>query len=118
MIKDGNADKRFEYNLKISEKEREAEELALEQKQVTRIFESFEQTMMQSFREIQEIEDDINRRSYVQNAFSETEEKKRYFSQIIASQQEEIAQEYKKANQALEDVRGTLQKERDSLPWD
>ncbi|MFC4652343.1 hypothetical protein ACFO26_05415 [Lactococcus nasutitermitis] len=118
MPKDKNADKRFEYNLKISEKERETEELQLEERQTVQTFENFEEIMMQSFREIQEIEADINKRSHIQNAFSETEQKKRYFSQLISNQKEELSQEYKKKKQMLEDERETLEKERDNLAWD
>jgi hypothetical protein len=118
VAKDKNADKRYEFNLKISKNERESEELQLLQKEEMRSIENFENDMMQSFREYQQIEDEINVLGHQQNAFSEEEQKKRYFSQIIRSQKEEMIQGFKKAGQALEDQREILQKERDSLSWD
>jgi hypothetical protein len=83
-----------------------------------RSIENFEYDMMQSFREYQRIEDEVNLLGQQQSAFSEEEQKKRYFSRILTSQKEEMAQGFKKAGQALEDQREILQKERDSLSWD
>ncbi|GAB2025553.1 hypothetical protein [Lactovum odontotermitis] len=118
MVKDKNADKRYEYNLKISSNEQKTIELLREQKQVNLELEDFEQTMNRTFSEILEIEAELNRRNGQPNAFSETEYKKRHLSQMISRHREQTTAEYQTASQALKDSRETLQKERDNLTWD
>ncbi|MDU7282500.1 MAG: hypothetical protein E7L44_08530, partial [Leuconostoc citreum] len=62
MTRDKNADKRLEYNRNIAAKERESDELYLEERQAKNQIESFEAVIMQGFRKLQEIEDNINKR--------------------------------------------------------
>lgn len=118
MGKDKEADRRLALNQMIASKERESDELHLEERQTQQRIESFESVMMQSFRNLQEIESDINRRSQIQGAYDETAQKQKYIARLIHQQQESLAQAYQKANLKLEDEREQFQKERDNLSWD
>jgi hypothetical protein len=118
MTRDKNADKRLEFNRKIASKEHESDELHLEERQAQNQIENFEAVMMKSFRNLQEIEEEINRRSHIQGAYDETAQKQRYMSNVISQQKEGVKQVYQQRSLKLEDEREQLQKERDSLSWD
>ena len=118
MTRDKNADKRLDFNRKIASKERESDELHLEERQAQNRIENFESVMMKSFRNLQEIEDNINKRSHIQGAYDETAQKQRYMSNVILQQKEGLKQVYQQRSLKLEDEREQLQKERDSLSWD
>lgn len=118
MARDKNPTQRYELNQKVLSKEREIDELHVEKRQALQSLENFEEVMMRSFREIQEIEDNLNQRNHKQNTFSETQEKKNYFTQLITRQQEETEVNYRKTSQQLEVEREIIQRERDNLVWD
>lgn len=118
MVRDKNADKRFEFNQKISDKEKEKDELYLEEQRVKSRVENFKEVMMLTFLQLREIDEDINRRSQIKGAYDETTQKQTYISNMIVQQQEGLQREYKKASIKLEDEREKLQKERDNLAWD
>jgi hypothetical protein len=118
MMRDKSASERDDYNWQIVAKERTIDELYHEQKYEVQRLEQFEQAMMQSFHELLLCEDEVRRIAGTQHEFSETEEKRRYISRVVANQYEEMVQTYTEARQALEDEREALQRERDELPWD
>ena len=118
MIKDKNSEKRYEYDLKITDVERKTEELHIQERQLRESLENFNSEMTRSFRGLMGMEDEINRRSHGSSGYSETEQKRRYVTQLIENQQEEQALQFRKASQQLEDERENLIKERSKLPWD
>jgi len=118
MVKDKNGSTRYDYNLKILGKEREMEELKLEEKSVQKAIEDFESTMNRHFQQIQAIEVNLKARSHSQDTYTETEQKRNYISRMLAQQGEELEKRYQQQQQALEDECIQLQKERDELPWD
>ncbi|GHU38842.1 hypothetical protein FACS1894193_12460 [Bacilli bacterium] len=117
-MKDKNAEKRYTYDLKIMEKERESEELHIQERQLKQSLENFEQDITRSFQTITAIEDELNRRNHSSSGFSETEQKRRYLAQVISTQQETQDLQFKRLNQKLEDERENLLKERNDLAWD
>ena len=118
MTRDKNADKRLEYNRNIAAKERESDELYLEERQAKNQIESFEAVIMQGFRKLQEIEDNINKRGNPSWDYDETFQKQKYPSNAIRQQQESLEYSYKTARFQLENEREQLQRERDTLAWD
>lgn len=118
MTRDKNADKRLEFNRKIASKEQESDELHLEERKTQNRIENFEAVMMKSFRNLQAIEEELNRRSHIQGPYDETAQKQRYMSNVILQQKEGLKQVYQQRSFKLEDEREQLQKERDSLSWD
>jgi hypothetical protein len=117
-VNDKNAEKRYEYDLKISDVERNVEELHIQENQFRQSLENFNRDITQSFHTLMTIEDDLNRRNYGTSGFSETEQKRRYLVQVIENQVEEQDLQFRKASQKLEDERETLLKERNNLSWD
>jgi len=115
---DKSAKERYEYNLKISNKEQEFDELQSERKQVVRVCELFEQTMMQGFRKLAELEGEYNRRSPNQSEFSESKQQKYYFSNMLLQHEEQLTAMYEQLSRTLENEREELQRKRDDLPWD
>ncbi len=118
MQRDKNADKRLEYNRKIASKERESDELYLEERQVKNQIENFEIVMMQGFRKLQEIEDNINKRGTLVWNYDETFQKQKYLSNVIRQQQEGLEHSYRSVRFQVENEREQLQRERDNLAWD
>lgn len=118
MIKDKNSEKRYDYDLKIMEKERQTEEIQILERQLKQSLENFEQDMTRSFQALMSLEDEMNCRNQSNNSFSETEQKRRYVKQLIENQQEEQALQFRKVSQQLEDEREKLIKERSQLTWD
>ncbi len=118
MAKDKKADKRLECDWKIASIESKSDELYLEEQKAQQALENFSTIMMSSFKQLQAIDDDINRRSHRQNAYSETQQKQKYISELIFQQPEALKAEYKKERLKLEAEREKLQKERDSLSWE
>ncbi|GHU38793.1 hypothetical protein FACS1894193_13710 [Bacilli bacterium] len=114
-MKDKNSEKRYEYDIQILDKERAIEESHQEQRQAERSIEDFTNQMNQTFRELQDIEEALNEG---QTSFSETEQKRRYVSNLLAQQQEEVSTQYRKEHTLMEDEREQLQKERNQLSWD
>ena len=114
-MKDKNSEKRYEYDIQILDKERAIEEFHQEQRQVERSIEDFTTQMNQTFRELQGIEEALNEG---QTSFSETEQKRRYVTNFLAQQQEEVSTQYRKEHTLMEDEREQLQKERNQLSWD
>ena len=51
-MKDKNAEERYTYDLKIMEKERESEELHIQERQLKQSLENFEQDIIRSFQTI------------------------------------------------------------------
>ncbi len=96
------------------DKERAIEESHQEQRQAERSIEDFSTQMSQTFRELQAIEEEQNEG---QTSFSETEQKRKYMENLLVQQQEEVASQYRKAHNLMEDEREQLQKERNELPW-
>ena len=118
MVKDKEANRRLLLNQMIASKERESDDLHLEERQTQKQIESFESVMMQSFRHFQEIESEINRRSQIKDAYDETAQKQKYIASLMQRQQESLTQAYQKANLKLDDEREQFQTERDNLSWD
>ena len=118
MARDKNAGKRLEYNQQISSKERESEELHVEEHQAQNSLDNFQAIMMINFRQLQEIDENINSRSHVQDAYDETAYKKKYLSNIIREQEEGLKRAYQASKIKLEAEREQLQKERNNLAWD
>ena len=114
-MKDKNSEKRYEYDIQILDKERAIEESHQEQRQAERSIEDFTTQMNQTFRELQAIEEALNEG---QTSFSETEQKRRYVTNLLAQQQEEVSTQYRKEHILMEDEREQLQKERNQLSWD
>ena len=117
-VKDKHAEKRYDYDLQIMEKERESEELHLQERQLKQSLENFEQDITRSFQILTVIEDELNRRNHGSSGFSETEQKRRYLAQVISTQQETQDLQFKRLNQKVEDERENLLKERNDLAWD
>lgn len=117
-MKDKNAEKLYTYDLKIMEKERESEELYIQERQLKQSLENFEQDITHSFQILMAIEDELNQRNHGSSGFSETEQKRRYLAQVILTQQETQDLQFKRLNQKLEDERENLLKERNDLAWD
>lgn len=118
MQRDKNANKRLEYNRKIALKEQESDELYLEEWQAKNQIENFETVMMQGFRKLQEIEDNINKRGGLVWNYDETFQKQKYLSNLIRQQQDELENSYQSARFQVENEREQLQRERDTLAWD
>ena len=97
------------------DKERAIEESHQEQRQTERSIEDFINQMNQTFRELQAIEEALNEGH---TSFIETEQKRRYVSNLLAQQQEEVSTQYRKEHILMEDEREQLQKERNQLSWD
>ena len=57
-MKDKHAEKRYDYDLQIMEKERESEELHLQERQLKQSLENFEQDITRSFQTLTAIEDE------------------------------------------------------------
>lgn len=114
-MKDKNSEKRYEYDIQILDKERAIEASHQEQHQTERSIEDFTNHMNQTFRELQAIEDALNEG---QTSFSETEQKRRYITNLLAQQQEEVSTQYRKEHNLMEEEREQLQKERNQLSWD
>jgi hypothetical protein len=117
-VKDKNAEERYTYDLKIMEKERESEELHIQERQLKQSLENFEQDIIRSFQTLTAIEDELNQRNHGSSGFSETEQKRRYLAQVISTQQETQDLQFRKIHQKLEDEREILLKERNDLAWD
>ncbi|MCJ1994527.1 hypothetical protein GYN24_08045 [Lactococcus piscium] len=118
MGKDNNSDKHFALNQKIISKERSSDAIHLEGQQTQDRIDNFAYMMMKSFRDFQEIEESIKKRSHVQSGYDETAHKQTYISNLINQQKEEFKQVYHKASLKLEDEREQLLRERNSLSWD
>lgn len=118
MIKDKNYEKRYEYDLKITEIEQKSEELRIQERQLRQSLENFNSEITQSFQGLIEIENELNQRNHGNSGYSETEQKRRYITQLIEKQQEEQTLQFRKASQQLEDERKNLIKERSQLSWD
>ena len=118
MGKDNNSDKHFALNQKIISKERSSDAIHLEGQQMQDRIDNFAYMMMKSFRDFQEIEESIKKRSHVQSGYDETAHKQTYISNLINQQKEEFKQVYHKASLKLEDEREQLLRERNSLSWD
>ena len=97
------------------DKERAIEESHQEQRQTERSIEDFINQMKQTFRKLKAIEEALNEG---QTSFSETEQKRRYVTNLLAQQQEEVSTQYRKEHILMEDEREQLQKERNQLSWD
>ena len=118
MQRDKNANKRLEYNRKIALKEQESDGLYLEEWQAKNQIESFETVIMQGFRKLQEIDDNINKRGTLAWNYDETFQKQKYLSNLIRQQQDELENSYRSARFQVENEREQLQRERDTLAWD
>ncbi|GAB2023396.1 hypothetical protein RyT2_24720 [Pseudolactococcus yaeyamensis] len=117
-MKDKNAEKRYAYDLQIMEKERETEELHIQERQLKQSLENFDRDITHSFQTLTAIEDELNQRNHGSSGFNETEQKRRYLAQVISTQQETQDLQFKRLNQKLEDERENLLKERNDLAWD
>lgn len=115
MLRDKNSEKRYAYDLKILDKEREIEKIYAQQYQVENTIESFRLEMEQNFYQLKEIEDELNQ---MNSSYSEIKQKRKYVLNLLSQQQEEIKINYRKVKNMLEDEREILQKERNQLPWD
>lgn len=105
MQRDKNANKRLEYNRKIALKEQESDGLYLEEWQAKNQIESFETVIMQGFRKLQEIDDNINKRGTLAWNYDETFQKQKYLSNLIRQQQDELENSYRSARFQVENER-------------
>lgn len=117
-VKDKNADKRYAYDLKISDEERKIEELYAQEGQLKQSLEAFQYEITSSFQTLKVIEDELNYRNHGSSSFSETQEKQKYLVRMIANQQASQDFQFKRIHQKREEQRETLIRERSSLSWD
>ncbi|MGX7048482.1 hypothetical protein RU86_GL001660 [Lactococcus piscium] len=117
-MKDKNADKRYAYDLKISDEERKIEELYAQEGQLKQSLEAFQYEITSSFQTLKVIEDELNYRNHGSSSFSETQEKQKYLDRMIANQQASQDLQFKRIHQKREEQRETLIRERSSLSWD
>jgi len=109
---------RYEYNLKINEKEQELAAIGQEQQALFWRLEDFSERGRQSFNALEVMEDKMNGYAVEPISFSETEHKKRYMLQLRERRVEEMRDLYEKKKQDLADQLEELQRERDALAWD
>ncbi|MEY8538324.1 hypothetical protein AALM99_07705 [Lactococcus muris] len=77
MIKDKNYEKRYEYDLKITEVEQKSEELRIQERQLGQSLENFNSEITRSFQRLMEIEDELERRNHGNSGYRETEQKRK-----------------------------------------
>ncbi|MDR0299596.1 MAG: hypothetical protein LBI13_05890 [Streptococcaceae bacterium] len=120
MVKDKNAEARYDYNQKISQTERELDDLQGQEHQLQNQIDDFENLGNKEFQKLLAINDDLVRRGSfsAQWDLEEIKGKAQYFKKMISDQQEELGKIYRKSSQDIEAKREHLQKERDGLTWD
>ncbi|WP_369948497.1 hypothetical protein [Lactococcus ileimucosae] len=120
MAKDKNADLRFEYNRKISQVERNYDDLQSYKRKIEDLFDNLENVTRREYQSLSEIDESLIKEGSkrAQWEAQENQSMTNYIRNQLNQNQEDLRQEFSKANFDLEEKRTQLQKERDNLSWD
>lgn len=120
MVKDISADKRLEYTQQISEKIQKLEDLKSEEKNIFQAIEKYQETMKQSFSNLQELNEElVNQGSRTaQMDMDANQEMLRFVRNMVDEQKEGVSETYSKLKKEVEDDIEDLQHKRNALLWE
>lgn len=120
MVKDISADKRLEYTQQISEKIQKLEDLKSEEKNIFQAIEKYQETMKQSFSNLQELNEELVNQGgrTAQMDMDANQEMLRFVRNMVDEQKEGVSETYSKLKKEVEDDIEDLQHKRNALLWE
>ncbi|MBS7576310.1 MULTISPECIES: hypothetical protein [unclassified Enterococcus] len=119
-MKDINGNERLLYNQKITEKEREMEEISAQKRQIEQVLFNLEEDLANHHQQLINLNDELvvkGADDYRLNQENETIQHYQ-FKRIISAQSEQLNHAFKQSINELENEREALYRERNELAWD
>ncbi|MBF0777458.1 hypothetical protein [Streptococcus cuniculi] len=119
-VKDRLANKRFELDQKIVEKERTIDEMRQTFREASRFLDELEMEISRGFSEIQALNEELIAQGSYQSHWESVENqgKQHYLSQLLENERVELTKSHQSVINSLEEERSAIQKERNNLSWD
>ena len=117
-MRDKSSDERFAYDQQIVDRERQIDDLSSRKTSILNLLENLETENHKWFHRMQELNDSDLSDIGIQRQMDEFNGKFQYINRLAENDRDDLAYEFSRSVNELEDTRTHLQKERNDLPWE